>query len=161
MSQPWTLARLVTVHQESLGVGYSSVEPLKKESHYNDDREMGSRLKNWITLDNGSTLSLFSNPDLVEDIRTTSKTLILATNAGVKHSNQEAVVPGFGKVFYDKDAIANIFGFSDLKKRYRITYDSDKEDAYLVHKENEIIRFECSPEGLYQYEVSKGYKKDM
>ena len=28
------------------------------------------RLKNCITLDNGSTLSLFSNPELVEDIQT-------------------------------------------------------------------------------------------
>jgi hypothetical protein len=45
---------------------------------------------------------------------------------------------------------------------YIITYyDSEKEDAFLVHKENEIIKLECSPEGLYQYEVSKGYKKDL
>mgnify|MGYP002176679840 FL=1 len=131
------------------------------ESLYNEDREMGTRLKNWITLDNGSTLSLFSNPQLVEDIRTTDKTLVLATNAGIKHSNQEATVPGFGKVYYDKDAIANIFGFSDLKKKHRITYDSDKEDAFIVHMDDEIIKFECSPEGLYQYEVTKGYKKNL
>jgi hypothetical protein len=38
---------------------------------------MGSRLRNWITLDNGSTLSIFLNPDLVEDIRTSSKTLLV------------------------------------------------------------------------------------
>jgi hypothetical protein len=41
------------------------------------------RLKNCITLDNGSTLSLFSNPDLVQDIQTSSKALSLTTNAGV------------------------------------------------------------------------------
>jgi hypothetical protein len=54
-------------------------------------------------------------------------------------------VPGFGKVYYDEDAIANIFGFSDLKKKHQITYDSDKEDAFLVHMDNKIIKFECSP----------------
>ena len=27
--------------------------------------------------------------------------------------------------------------------------------------DNEIIKFECSPEGLYQYEVSKIYRKDL
>ena len=72
----------------------------EKEGHDNDDREIGTRLKNWIILDNGSTtpLSLFSNPDLVEDTQTTSKTLILATNTGVKHSEKEAVVPGFDEV---------------------------------------------------------------
>jgi hypothetical protein len=90
-------------------------------------------------------LSLFSNPDLVEDTQTTKTTLALATNTGVKQSSQEAIVPGFGKVYYDKDAIANIFGFSDLKKKHRITYDSDKEDAFLICMEDKSFKFECSP----------------
>jgi hypothetical protein len=79
----------------------------------------------------------------------------------VKKSNQEAHVPGFGKVYYDKDAIANIFGFSDLKKKHRITDDSDKEDAFIVHMDDHILKFECTPEGLYQYEVSKNYKEHV
>jgi hypothetical protein len=70
-------------------------------------------------------------------------------------------VPGFGKVYYDEDARANIFGFSDLKKKHRITYDSNKEDAFLVHMDDETIKFKCSPEGLYQYSVSKGYKQSL
>jgi hypothetical protein len=76
----------------------------------------------------------------VEDIRTSSKTLVLATSAGVTKSNQEATVPGFGKVYFDEDAIANIFGLSDLKKKFWITYDSEKEDAFLVHmpKKNQV-----------------------
>jgi hypothetical protein len=119
---------------------------------------MGSRLRNWITLDNGFMLSLFSNPDFVEDIQTSSKTLVLATNAGVTQSNKETTVPGFGKVYFDKDTIANIFGLSDLKKKYQITYGCEKDDAFLVHMENEIIKFECR---LFQYEVSKGYKKHL
>jgi hypothetical protein len=122
---------------------------------------MGSRLKNWMTLDNGSTLSLFLNPESVEDIQTSSKTLALGTNAGVTHSNQEATAPGFGTVCFDKDAIANIFGLSDLKKKCQITHDSEKEDAFLVHMENEIIKFECSPKGLCQHKVSKTCKKDL
>jgi hypothetical protein len=116
---------------------------------------MGNRLKNWITLNNGSPLSLFSNPQLVEDIRKTDTTLVLATNAGVKHSNQEATVPGFGKVYYNKEAITNIFGFSDLKKKHQITYDSDKEDASIIYIDNETIKFECSSKGL-SIQVSKG-----
>jgi hypothetical protein len=97
----------------------------------------------------------------VEDIQTSSKTLVLATNAGVTHSSKGVTVPGFGKVSFDKDAIANIFGLSDLKKQYQITYDSENEDTFLIHKPDEIIKFECSPDGLYQYKVSKGYKRDL
>ena len=118
-------------------------------------------MKNCILLDSGSTLSLFSNPELVENIRTTGRTLALATNAGVKHSNKEATVPGFGTVYYDEDAIANIFGLSDLKKNHRVTYDSNKEDAFLVHMNDKTIKFECSPDGLYQYKVSEDYQSNL
>jgi hypothetical protein len=118
-------------------------------------------LKNCITLDNGSILILFSNPELVQDIRNSSKTLSLATNAGVKQSNREANVPGFGKVYYNEEAIANIFGFSDLKKKHRISYDSNRKDSFFVHMDNEIIQFECSPDGLYQYSVSKAYQQSL
>jgi hypothetical protein len=127
-----------------------------EQSLHNNDRDAKHRLKNCNTLDDGSTLSLFSNPDLVQNIRTSSKTLLLATNAGVKQSNYEANVPGFGKVYYDEDAIANIFEFSDLKEKHRITYDSDKEDAFLLHMNNKIIKFECSYTNTrYQTDTSK------
>jgi hypothetical protein len=133
-----------TRSKASSQIGWSGL--IVEQSLYNDDQDAKHRLKNCITIDNdGSTLSLFSNPDLVQYIQTSSKTLSLATNAGVKQSNHKANVPGFGKVYYDEDAIANIFGFSDLKKKHQITYDSNKEDAFLVHVDNESIKFECSP----------------
>jgi hypothetical protein len=64
---------------------------------YNIDQDAKDRLKSCITPDNGSTLSLFSSPDLVQDIQTSSKILSLATTASVKQSNHKAKVPGFGK----------------------------------------------------------------
>ena len=129
-------------------------ESLHRQSRCNVKNE------NCILLDSGLTLSLFSNPELVKNICTTRRTLALATNASVKHSNKEATVPGFGTVYYDEDAIANIFGLSDLKKNHRVTYDSNKEDAFLVHMNDKIIKFECSPDGLYQYKVSDNYQSN-
>jgi hypothetical protein len=94
-------------------------------------------------------LSLFGNPDMVENIRASDVTLELATNAGTIQSNQIADVPGFGTVWYDENAIANIFGLYELKKKYRITYDSEKEDAFIVHTgKGKFLKFKCSPEGL-------------
>ena len=55
------------------------------------------------------------------------------TNAGSKLHNQGVTVPEFGTLWFQKDAIANIFGFGDLVDQYQITYDSAKEDAFLVH----------------------------
>jgi hypothetical protein len=45
----------------------------------------------------------------------------------------------------------NIFGFSDLKKKHQITYDLNKEDAFLVHMDNKNIKFEsCSPIPIFR-----------
>jgi hypothetical protein len=62
-------------------------------------------------------------------------------------------------VWYDKTAIANIFGLSDLKKKHRITFDSEKEDAFIVHMDKENMKFKCNPKGLYTFEVSNKYLK--
>jgi hypothetical protein len=48
-----------------------------------------------------------------------------------------------------------------VKEKHQITYDSDKEDAFLVHMDNKIIEFECSPDGLYQYSVSSRYQQGL
>jgi hypothetical protein len=62
-------------------------------------------------------------------------------------------------VWYDETAIANIFGLSDLKKKHRITFDSEKEDAFIVHIDSGNMKFKCNPEGLYTFEVSDRYQK--
>ena len=109
-------------------------------------------MRNVVILDNGSTVDLFCNPDLVENIRKSEHGMNLATNVGAKMNNTQATIPGYGDVWYDKDAIANIFSFSKMKQQYRITYDSNDSDAFVIHrpdhKDGNII-FKCSENGLY------------
>jgi hypothetical protein len=62
-------------------------------------------------------------------------------------------------VWYDETAIANIFGLSELKKKHRVTYDSEKEDAFIVHMNDDTIKFECNPKGLYTFKVFDEYLK--
>jgi hypothetical protein len=133
---------------------------VRKESLHNNGKQWATGTKgNSILLDNGSTLSLFGNPNMVKNIRESKTTLELGTNAGTKTMKQIADVPGFGTVWYDKAAIAKIFGLSDLKKKHRITFDSEKEDAFIVHTNGGNMKFKCNPEGLYTFEVSDNYLK--
>ena len=65
-------------------------------------------------------------------------------------------------MWFDDRAIANIFGLCDLKKKYRVTYDSESEDAFIVHdpvKGN--IKFSCTEEGLYAFTPSDSYRKNL
>ena len=114
-------------------------------------------LKNTILLDNGSSTSIFTNPNMVRDITTVDTPLELMTNGGELITYQQATVPGFGRVWYDDRSIANIFGFAELKDKYRITYDSEIEDAFIVHLSTQPIKFTRTANGLYTYTPSESY----
>ena len=65
----------------------------------------------------------------------------LLTNGGINKNEYTGTVPGFGNVWINKFALANIFGFTDLKDKFRITYKSEVEDAFNVHLPGKIIKF--------------------
>ena len=91
-----------------------------------------------IILDNGSSMSIFHDNELVDNIRKAKQPIKIATNAGSRAVFSEANVKGFGTVWYDENAIANIFALRDIKKRHRVTYDSANEDAFIIHNSRNI-----------------------
>ena len=68
------------------------------------------------------------------------------TNAGVKVLDTEANVPNFGRAMFDMNQTANVFGFSHLVKNFRMTYDSSKEDAFIVHTNCGQVKFCYNPQ---------------
>ena len=78
----------------------------------------------------------------------------ITTNAGSRIVTKQAMVPGFGRVWFDERAIANVFSMQDLTQQHHISYDSDVEDAFLVHKEDkDPVKFKCSSQGIYAYTI--------
>ena len=78
----------------------------------------------------------------------------ITTNAGSRIVTEQAMVPGFGRVWFDERAIANIFSMQDLKQQHHIYYDSDVEDALLVHKRGKSpVKFKCTSQGIYAFTV--------
>jgi hypothetical protein len=115
-----------------------------------------------ILLDTGSTLkATFMNPELVTDIQVANTPISMRTNAGSKKIELEATVPGFGPTWFDPDQIANIYGFTHLVDKYRITYDSDNEDAFVVHTDSGFIKFRRTSDGLYAYEPTTKFKENV
>lgn len=109
-------------------------------------------MRDWILLDNQSSVTVFCNKDLVKNIRkSTTGSMHLATNGGTLVTNQKADLPQWGEVWFNDKAITNIFSYAEMADRYRITYDSDKDDAFVVHLPNKEVRFERIGINLYVY----------
>jgi hypothetical protein len=70
---------------------------------------------------------------------------------------QEADVPGYNIVWFDKHALVNIFSFAELKDKYAIMYDLCIEDTFLIHMEDKIVKFKGTPDGLYCFKVQETY----
>ena len=121
-----------------------------------------TNLKDVFILDSGSTIDgTIMNPDFVTNVRPSKSPIGMTTNVGAKLLNIEAEVPGFGRVWFDPEQMANIFGLSKMSERYRITYDSEIDDAFFVHTDDGIIRFGRTDEGLYAYRPSRHFLDDI
>ena len=123
--------------------------------------EESENLRNVLLLDSGSTVSLMCNPNLVDNIQKKKNSIKLDTNGGSKCLKWEATMPGLGAVNFDEGAIANILGLSDLKQKYRITYDSELDDVFHVHiSDKSSIKFRCNERGLYTNTPTQKFMDD-
>ena len=78
------------------------------------------------------------------DLGKLKQRLLMSTNARQHQVTKQATIPKF-------DAIANIFGLSELTKKHQVTFDSQEEDAFHVHIDGRVVKFKANNEGLYVY----------
>jgi hypothetical protein len=109
------------------------------------------QMREMILLDNQSTTTIFCNPDFIKDVVDSDTPMYLSTNGGILTTKKKATVPGWGKVWYNPSAITNVFSYAEMAQRYPITYDSTKEDAFIVHKDGKEVKFKRMPNGLYAF----------
>ena len=87
-------------------------------THIHAQFYQASEMRRWILLDNESTASIFCNKELLENIREVDDDLELHTNGGMLRTNMKGDVLGFGKVWYSKDALINIFSYAQMARRH-------------------------------------------
>jgi len=72
--------------------------------------------------------------ETTKNIHDAKKALSLHCNAGIAMVNKIGDLPGYGTVWFYEDGIANILSLNNVKKKYRVTYDSTAYDCFEVHK---------------------------
>jgi len=84
------------------------------------------------------------------------------TNAGAHTLNLKAEVPAFGKVYYDPDHIANIFGLAKMVDTADyVTFDSRIDDAFHVWRDERETIFARTPANLYTCKPTAHYLEQI
>jgi hypothetical protein len=113
------------------GVGFI----FHQKSNFDPKVKEGRVPSSWILLDNQLMVDVFHNADLLKNIQQGKGHMDIHCNVGVTSTNLIGDLPGYGKVWYHPNGIANILSLKRVKTRgHRVTYDSSKANEFHVQK---------------------------
>ena len=65
-------------------------------------------------------------------------------------THQKTHVENYKEVWFDERAITNILSLKNAKEEFRVTYDSNRDGTFTVHKPNGVhIKFGMHQDGLH------------
>jgi len=83
------------------------------------------------------------------NIRESKQCMNIHCTAGMTATNLVADLPGYGTMWFHLKGITNILSLARVKEQYKVTYDSDHGNAFLVHNNDGMVCcFMQSPDGL-------------
>ena len=92
--------------------------------------------KYWILLEIQSTVDVFYNAQLLQNIRKVNRTLDIHFNAGVVSTDMVGDIPGHSTFWYHPTGITNILSLSRAINIFTITYHSANGNEFCMQKEN-------------------------
>ena len=112
------------------------------------------QLQNMMLLDSCSTVDLFFNKNLVTKIWKSKNSIIVKGHVGDLKTHKKAYVENCGEVWFDERDITNIMSLKNVKEKFRVTYDSNRDGTFTVHKPNGVnIKFRMHRDGLHYHET--------
>ncbi len=111
--------------------------------------------RNYVLLNNQSTINQIANPSLLVNIRKAKSLIMVHRNNGLLYTNLEGDLGGI-TMYHNPYEIANVLSLESTKAKHRVTYDSwDHDGVFKVHTKEGIVEFKPSEKGLHYHDTSK------
>jgi hypothetical protein len=129
-------------------------KPADDENLFVQHKSNGMVNKNYLLLDNQSTVNQIANPSILKNIRKSSKPIKIHCNAGMSKTDLEGELGGM-TVYHNPNGIANVLSLKSVAEKHRVTYDSwDRNGVFKVHTKDGVVEFKPSERGLHYVDVS-------
>ena len=124
------------------------------ENLFVQQKSNGMVNKNYLLLDNQSTVNQIANPSMLKNIRKSSKPIKIHCNAGMSKTDLKGEL-GRMTVYHNPNGIANVLSLKSVAEKHRVTYDSwDWNGVFKVHTKDGVVEFKPSERGLHYVDVS-------
>jgi hypothetical protein len=98
--------------------------------------------------------SIASQPLMLSQTHEVHPSLTIHAQAGKAVTKLRGTVPGYGKVWYCPNCIANILSLAHVAKTRLVTFNSTKGNQFKVTKDNGSTQiFKQSEHGLFYYDM--------
>ena len=120
--------------------------------------QSGKPMNRWLLLDSCSTVDIYSNGDLLDNIHKAESPIKVRCNAGSMTLTHQGFVGDYPMpVWYNPDGVTNIMSLNNVRKYYRISMDTDQSPSMFLHKsDGNTIEFTPSSKGVYRHELRQG-----
>ena len=122
-------------------------------------KSLNSDMKNKVLLDSGSSTSIFCNKKYFQVVREAQTQIRIQMNSGSMIASV-CEIPEVGEAYYSDKGMTNIIGLSQMRRKYRITYDSEKEPAFFSYMKNKIVKFPETMDRLYALNMESKTEDD-
>ena len=108
----------------------------------------------WLLLDSESTADIFCNKALLSNVREVDDQLDLHTNGGVLITKEKGYLKNYGDVWVNEKAMTNILALCNVRRKYRVTYDSEDGNVFKVYKtDGKVMIFKEAKNGLFYHAI--------
>ena len=109
----------------------------------------------WLLLDSCSTTNLISNKNWLHDIHNDGTSISIRCNAGIIRLTHKGYFGSYPEpVWYNPHGIANIMSLDNVAKYFRITMDTEADNAMLLHRDDGLtMKFIPNGKGLYHHNL--------